>query len=217
MKRFLFLVCFFGFVSQATAQSDSLREMVKVDAIVYADSGKTGVEVMNLRLEYEFAGYGLYIPEKYPTCQKFSLTNGQSVEFSNVSRAFLRGERVKWKKYIKPQNRSLYPNIDEQGYRHWSDIEVNTRIIDWQGNEIKSRLERPENSDVFLIGKTMQGDFSLQIDQENDKTVVVKFKPRFVMQCTKNEKHLFPNRHYKFCPICGAPLRRIGILHDREN
>ncbi|MBD3384726.1 hypothetical protein GF407_07340 [candidate division KSB1 bacterium] len=214
MKRVILFLLLLSLLGHATAQTDSTRQIVKVDALVYADSAQSAVSVRFLQITYKFAGYGLYIPENYPVVQEFSLVNGQIVGFSNVSRAYLKGVRVKWKKYVQPQNRHLYSNIDEQGYRHWSDIEVNVRLIDWDGNTIKSRLERPESSDVFLTGKTDQGAFSLQLDQENNKTVMIKFKPRFVMRCTRNETHIFPNKNWKFCPICGAPLQRIGILDD---
>ena len=72
------------------------------------------------------------------------------------------------------------------------------------------RLQRPEVSDIFLSGATEHGDYRLQLDQENNRTVRVQFEALFIMQCRGNLKHLFPNLNWKFCPLCGSSLKRIN-------
>ncbi|MBN1542554.1 hypothetical protein JW992_10440 [candidate division KSB1 bacterium] len=185
--------------------SSSLSTIAKV----YADSSSAPATVKNLRLNYKFAGYGIYVPGDYPVVSEFRLENGEIISFTKIAQARLRGERTRWKRYIDPKERGQYAEIDSEGYYQWSDIEVAVHLRDWEGNEIRSRLLRPENSDVFFIGQTQRGDFSLQIDQENNKTVLIEFEALFIMQCEKDASHLFPNSNWKFCPLCGGQLNRI--------
>jgi hypothetical protein len=194
------------FLSSLFAQSNNLT---MVDAIVYADSTAQGIKVKNLKMDFKFAGYGVYIPANYPVVTEIPLENGEVINFENVAEARFKGERVNWKKYIEKDERHNYRNLDKEGYYHWSAIEVNTKIRDWDGNTTQSRIKRPDNSDIYLIGSTPRGDFELQIDQENDKTVIVEFEPNFIMQCTQNPSHVYPNVNWKYCPKCGGDLKRI--------
>ena len=83
-------------------------------------------------------------------------------------------------------------------------------VTGWDGRVTHSRLQRPEVSDIFLSGATEHGDYRLQLDQENNRTVRVQFEALFIMQCRGNLKHLFPNLNWKFCPLCGSSLKRIN-------
>ena len=98
----------------------------------------------------------------------------------------------------------------EYGYpEEFSGLGGLVREVDWEGNVISSRIKRPEYADVFLIGETSRGEFKLQVDQENNKKVFVKFEPNFIMQCSKDQTHIFPNRSFKYCPLCGNKLKKI--------
>ena len=188
------------------AQSE---EPVSVTAIVEPDSGKDQIRVEDLKIEFKFAGYGYYLPSDYPVMREIPLENGEIVSLDKIAEATFRARRVQWKKFIPENERANYDDVDKDGYRHWSAVEVDTWIRDWDGNVIKSRIKRPEYSDVFLIGRTSRGAYSLQIDQENNKTVHVIFEPNFVMQCPKDKSHVFPNSSYVYCPYCGKKLKRI--------
>ena len=192
--------------SMTTAQENKL---VKVSAIVAPDSGKKSMEVHDLKLDIVFAGYGIYFPSDFKTLTALPLENGETIEFSKIAEATFKGERVKWKKYILPEERDKYENIDSEGYYHWSDIEVRTIIYDWQDEVINTRLKRPDLSDIFLIGQTARGDFKLQLDVENQKTVHIIFNPQYYMQCTHDSSHIYPNATWKFCPECGHKLKKI--------
>lgn len=182
---------------------------IKISARIAADSGRQYITVQNLMIDFVFAGYGLYTPSEYPILTEMPLENGERILFNKIKEMTLSGERVFWKEFVPIEERSKFATIDANGYRHWSDIEVNVRATDWEGNVVKSRLKRPEYSDVFLRGETKRGELELQIDQENNKKVHIIFRPQFVMQCTGDKSHLFPNSDFKFCPYCGSPLIRI--------
>ncbi len=177
---------------------------------VFPDSSKPPIYVKNVRIEFIFAGYGVYLPSDYPTITSIPLESGERVSFENIAEIQCRPRRVFWKKYIEPVHRSQYNDIDAEGYRHWSDIEIEVLLKDWDGDETRARMLRPEVSDAYLIGKTDRGDFRLQLDQENGKTVRMEFEPLFIMQCTNDINHLFPNAQWRFCPLCGASLKKIS-------
>ncbi len=182
---------------------------MNISARVAADSGDQYIYVKNLMLDFVFAGYGLYAPSEYPIITEIPLENGERIRFDKIKEMSLSGQRVFWKEFVPLDKRDKFTTVDANGYRHWSDIEVNVRLVDWEGNVVASRLKRPEYADVYLRGETNRGELELQIDQENDKKVHVVFRPHFVMQCTGNKSHLFPNSDFKYCPYCGHPLTRI--------
>jgi len=182
-----------------------------IRARVSADSGKYYLEVNNLILDIVFNGYGLYSPGDYPILTEFPLQIGEKVRFDRIKEMTLSPERVFWKEYIEPSRRSEYTNIDDNGYRHWSDIEVNVRLVDWEGNLLLSRLKKPNYSNIFLRGETNRGELELQIDLENGTKTHIIFRPDFVMQCTGNKTHLYPNSNFKYCPQCGHSLVKITL------
>ncbi|HNS72921.1 MAG TPA: hypothetical protein PKI81_05915 [bacterium] len=190
----------------ATAQINSASI---VEAKVYPDSSKPAVTVKNLHLEFIFAGYGVYLPSDYPTVTYFPLETGERIAMENIAEMQCFPVRVEWKKYLEPEQRARNVPVDAQGYRHWSDVEVDVLIKDWNGNQVKSRLLTPDISDVFLTGRTDRGDFRLQLDQENGKLVRLEFEPLFIMQCSGDINHLFPNMKWKYCPLCGASLKKV--------
>ncbi|HNY92017.1 MAG TPA: hypothetical protein PKM23_10880 [bacterium] len=202
--RIVMILLFFSLTATAQVNSSSI-----IEAKVYPDSSKPAVTVKNLQLEFVFAGYGVYLPSDYPTVTHFPLESGERVLMENVAEITCFPMRVEWKKYLEPDQRSRSVPVDAQGYRHWSDVEVEVLIKDWNGNQVKSRLFRPEISDVYLIGRTDRGDFRLQLDQENGKTVRIEFEPLFIMQCSGDINHLFPNMKWKYCPLCGASLKKV--------
>lgn len=195
----------------AKAQTDDIR------ARVSADSGTYYVEVNSLLLDFVFAGYGLYAPGDYPILTEFPLANGEKVRFDRIKEVTLSPERVFWKEYVEIEKRREYLNVDENGYRHWSEIEVSVRLVDWENNTIQSRLKRPESSDIYLRGKTSRGEFELQVDQENSKKIHIIFRPNFVMQCTGDKTHLFPNSTFKYCPLCGKLLIKLTPQNMQKN
>jgi hypothetical protein len=201
------LTIFFISSLTAIAQTDSIPIF---EAKVYPDSSKPAILVKNLQLEFVFAGYGVYLPSDYPIVTHFPLETGERVAMENIAEAQCHAARIEWKKYIEPGQRAQNAPVDAQGYRHWSDVEVEIAIRDWSGNLVQSRLFRPEISDVYLIGNTERGDFRLQLDQENSKTVRIEFEPLFIMQCSGNLNHLFPNVKWKYCPLCGASLKKVS-------
>ena len=201
------LIFLFWASLSAVAQNDSVSLL---EAKVYPDSSKPAIVVKHLQLEFTFAGYGVYLPSDYPTVSYFPLESGERVSFESIAELICRPSRVQWKKYIEPAQRSSVTAVDQQGYRHWSDVEVEVAIKDWNGNQLNSRLFRPEISDVYLVGATDRGEFRLQIDQENGKTVRIEFEPLFIMQCSGNINHLFPNVRWKYCPLCGASLKKVS-------
>jgi hypothetical protein len=180
------------------------------EAKIYPDSSKPAVQVKNLQLEFVFAGYGVYLPSDYPTVTHFPLESGERISMENIAEMYCQPVRVQWKKYVEPGQRNQNTMVDAQGYHHWSDVEVEITLKDWNGNLVRSRLFRPEISDVYLTGTTDRGDFRLQLDQENGKTVRIEFEPLFIMQCTGDINHLFPNMKWKYCPLCGASLKRVS-------
>lgn len=188
-----------------------------IRARVSADSGKYYVEVNNLLLDFVFAGYGLYAPGDYPILTEIPLENGEKVRFDRIKEITMTPERVFWKEYIEFEKRKEYINVDENGYRQWSDIEVNIRLVDWENNVIYSRLKRPEESDIYLRGETIRGVLELQVDRENGKKTHVIFRPNFVMQCTGDKSHLFPNSHYVYCPVCGKKLIKLTRENMQKN
>ncbi|MBN1466953.1 hypothetical protein JXA02_14460 [candidate division KSB1 bacterium] len=212
-RRSMLVVLF----SLAAAAHLTAAPQADVRALVAADSGKYYIDVKNLILDFVFSGYGLYSPGDFPILTEFPLQNGERVRFDRIKEITLSPERLFWKEYVGPEKRQQYANVDEQGYRHWSDIEINVRLIDWEGNLIRSRLRRPEYSDIFLRGETSRGVFELELDQENGNKVHIVFRPNYVMQCTGNKSHLFPNSTYKFCPLCGHSLIKLTRENVRSN
>ncbi len=208
IKRFKILLLFFILCETAFLPAQSKTDF-PVTALVEPDSGKEAIRVRDLKLDFKFAGYGVYLPADYPTLKEIPLENGEIVHLDHIAEMTLKPTRVYWKKFIAEDERKDYTNIDAEGYRHYSTVEVEARLRDWDGTVSNSRIKRPEYADVYLKGKTSHGEFALQIDQENGKTVHVTFKPTFIMQCPKNKSHLFVNSDYKFCPYCGTKLKRI--------
>ncbi len=180
------------------------------NAKVYPDSIGACVYVKQVHLDFKFSGYGVYVPSDYPSLTCIPLENGERINFTNIAQMTLRSKRIHWKKYIEPAQRHQFDDMRADGYRYWSEMEAEAVIKTWDGVEIKSRIQRPDHSDVFISGITDRGDFKLQIDQENNKTVRLEFLPGFIMQCTADLQHLFPNVQWKFCPLCGAALKRIN-------
>ena len=205
LKRLLLILFLYSLSALAQIPSAHLFE-----AKIYPDSSKPAILVKNLQLEFIFAGYGVYLPSDYPTVTYFPLESGERINMENIAEVQCRPVRVEWKKYLEPEQRAQNVPVDAQGYRHWSDVEVDITLRDWNGNLVQSRLFRPDISDVFLIGKTDRGDFRLQLDQENGKMVRLEFEPLFIMQCTGDINHLFPNMRWKYCPICGASLKKVS-------
>jgi hypothetical protein len=190
--------------------SQGLSDDPSITAMIAPDSGENQIKVRELKLDFKFAGYGYYMPSNYPLADEIPLENGEIVQLENIAEATLNASRVQWKKFISEPERKNYTDIADDGYRHWSAIEVDVWLRDWDGNITSSRIKRPEYADVFLVGITQRGDFSLQIDQENNKTVQIIFEPTFILQCTKDKTHLFPNSSFQFCPYCGSKLKRIN-------
>lgn len=201
----LSIVMLFSLTFSLRAQTKAIN----ISARVAADSGRQYISVHNLMIDFVFAGYGLYSPSDYPILTEIPLENGERILLNKLKEISFAGERVFWKEYITADKRDKFTTIDANGYRHWSDIEVNVRAVDWNGNIVKSRLKRPEYSDIYLRGETHRGEIELQVDQENNKKVHIVFRPQFVMQCTGDKSHLFPNSDFRFCPYCGKPLDRI--------
>lgn len=200
---FVFLLC------QATFLFAQEKTDIPITAFVEPDSGQEAIKVLDLKLDFKFGGYGVYIPADYPTLKEIPLENGEIVHLDHIAEMTLRPKRVHWKKFIAEDQRKDYKDIDAEGYRHYSTVEVEAELRDWDGTVSKSRIKRPEYADVYLKGKTPHGEFSLQIDQENGKTVHLTFEPAFILQCPKDKSHLFPNSKYKYCPYCGTKLKRI--------
>ncbi|HNW59467.1 MAG TPA: hypothetical protein PKI62_07320 [bacterium] len=204
-QRILAILLFSSLAAIAQPDSPHLFE-----ARVYPDSSKPAIQVKNLQLEFVFAGYGVYLPSDYPTMAAFPLESGERIAMENIAEVLCRPVRVQWKKFLEPEQRRADPQIDAEGYRHWSDVEVEVSLKDWNGGTVQSRLFRPEVSDVYITGTTDRGDFRLQLDQENGKLVRIEFEPLFIMQCTGDINHLFPNMKWKYCPLCGASLKKVS-------
>ncbi len=204
-KHIFLLVVFFYFVSNvlSAAPQNGIR------ARVSADSGRYYVEVNNLLLDFVFAGFGLYSPGKYPILTEIPLENGEKVRFDRIKEVTFSAERVYWKEFVEPEKRKEYVDIDENGYRHWSDIEVNVHLVDWENKDLMSRLTKPEQADIFIRGETSRGVLELQLDVENGKKSHIVFIPNFVMQCTSDKTHLFVNSNHQFCPKCGNKLTKL--------
>jgi hypothetical protein len=188
-----------------------------IRARVAADSGKYYVEVNNLLLDFVFAGYGLYSPGDYPILTEIPLQNGEKVRFDRIKELTFSGERAYWKEFIEPEKRNQYVDVDENGYRKWSDIEVNVYLVDWENNKLVSRLKKPEQANIFIRGETNRGVLELQVDVEKNKKTHIIFRPNFVMQCTGDKSHLFVNSNHQFCPICGQKLIKITRESIKNN
>lgn len=181
-------------------------------AQIYADGSTPSVRVYNLKLDFRFAGYGVYKPADYPTITFIPLETGESVQFANIVEASFTGKRVQWKKFIAREDRKEYKNLDLDGYYHWSEVELETSILDAKGERIKVRMKKPEAADVYLTGQTDRGSFELKLNEENNKTVKMIFHPSVILQCSKNPSHVYSNPDWKFCPICGAPLKVVESI-----
>ncbi len=202
----LYVVIFSSTVSIAHAQ---ISKQVAVRALVAADSAGIYINVKDLSLDFVFTGIGMYLPSDYPIVTELPLENGERIRFDKIREATFQAVRVSKNEYIEPAMRHKYSTVDKRGYRHWSDVEVDVWVKDWDGNELKSRIFRPPHADIFLRGETTRGNFKLQLDIENEKLVHVMFRPNFVMQCTEVKSHIFPNMDYQFCPYCGKPLHKL--------
>jgi hypothetical protein len=207
MRFFVMLLWALAWCSFSAAQT--LKPM-NSNAKVYPDSSGVFVYVKNVTLNFIFTGYGVYVPEDYPSVTSVPLENGERINFDNIIQMVLRPKRVYWKKIMEPSQQHQLGEIGPDGYRYWSQVETEIFLKTCDGATINSRIQRPDYSDLFICGLTDRGDFKLQIDQENGKTVRIEFEPVFIMQCNKDLGHLYPNKHWKFCPLCGAPLRRIN-------
>ena len=212
-KHIILLLAFFWILSSIlyAAPQNGVR------ARVAADSGKYYVEVNNLLLDFVFAGYGLYSPGDYPILTEIPLQNGEKVRFDRIKEITFSGERAYWKEFIAPDKRSQYVDVDENGYRKWSDVQVNVYLVDWENNKLVSRLKIPDQSDIFIRGETSRGVLELQIDVENNKKTHIVFRPNFVMQCTGDKSHLFVNSNHQFCPTCGQKLIKITRESVKKN
>ena len=195
-------------VSASNAQPG---QNVPFSAIVYPDSAGQSVSVNNLRLDFQFAGYGIYMPNNYPTVAYIPLETGERVKFQYLLEVTFRGKRVEWKQFVESDRRDEFDNIDKDGYRHWTGVEVQTSALDLQRKRINSRIKRPEYADMYLKGSTPRGEFKLKLNQENGKTVRVVFKQSLLLQCVKDTTHVFPNSDWKFCPVCGGILKAIPV------
>ncbi len=184
-------------------------------AKIYPDSSDFFIHVMRAQLDFRFAGIGVYAAEDYPCLSSIPLENGERIAFENITRMTLRPVRVFWKKYLEPSQRRAMDEIDQNGYRLWSSVEVDAAVTTWDGTVIRSRIHHADQADIFITGTTDLGDYQLQLDQENGKSVRVEFEPIFIMQCTSDLTHLYPNRSWSFCPICGAALRRVSKPENR--
>ena len=204
-RVFVSIVMLFSLTFSVLSQTKSLN----ISARVAADSGHQYISVHNLMLDFVFAGYGLYTPSDYPILTEIPVENGERIFLNKLKEITFSGERVFWKEFVTEDKRDKFTTVDVNGYRHWSDIEVNVRVVDWEGNVLKSRLKRPEYSDIYLRGETQRGELELQIDQENNKRIHMVFRPQFVMQCKGDKSHLYPNSDFIFCPYCGNQLLRI--------
>ncbi|HPG37788.1 MAG TPA: hypothetical protein PLP19_07725 [bacterium] len=193
-------------VQQGISQNDTVNG---VTAFVESDSGKDRIKIENLHLEFKYGGYGVYVISDYPVLTRIPLENGENVDLNSIISASFKGKRVEWKKYIERENRNKYENVDDLGFYHWDELEVECVIKDKQEKIIRSRIKHPVLADIFLTGTTNRGDFRLQLDLENGKIVHVIFVPDFVMQCMKNSTHVFPNAEWIFCPYCGGKLKKI--------
>lgn len=212
-KLKILLVVFF-FISTtilSAAPQDGVR------ARVSADSGRYYVEVNNLLLDFVFSGYGLYSSGDYPILTEIPLQNGEKVRFDRIKEITFTPERVYWKEFVEPAKRKEFVDVDENGYRRWSDIEVNVRLVDWENNIVYSKLKKPPESDIFIRGETNRGVLELQLDLENDKKSHIVFRPNFVMQCTGDKSHLFVNSNHQFCPKCGKKLIKITRESVQKN
>ena len=205
MKKTLILILLFVVLCSIVLSV----EFVPVSAYVEPDSGKEHIKVENIQLDFKFAGLGYYLPSKYPILNEIPLENGEIVLLSKIAEATFKPIRVEWKKFIPENERKNTDDVDNAGYQHWKAVEVDCFLKDWNGNIIKSRMKRPDYSDIFLVGATSRGKFSLQVDQENGKIIHVLFQPNFILQCSKEKKHLFPNSMHKYCPHCGGELKKI--------
>ena len=129
---FLFSICF------ATSKEANQQEM-KYSAFVYPDSTGQSVLVQDIKLDFRFGGIGIYMPDKYPTIKYVPLETGEQIQFPYLLEVLFKGKRVEWKQFVEPDRRDEYDNIDEKGYRHWSEVEVQTTVIDLQRRKIQSR------------------------------------------------------------------------------
>lgn len=207
-KIMLMSLCCLILVGAILAQAQS-SVPTTINAIVSPDSAKEPpIRVSDLKLDFVFAGYGIYVEAEYPLLLEIPLMSGERVHLEKISQVSFHSKRVNWKKYVKPTERAQHRDIDSEGYRHWSDIEVDVYIKDLQGNLISGRIQRPEYGDIYLVGKTERGDFKLQVDQENNKTVLINILHDWSMQCEKNPLHVFSDASWKFCPICGGKLKK---------
>lgn len=200
---------FFAVIAPGTGISFGQNLDVPYTAQVYADDSSPSVRVNNLKLDFRFGGYGVYRPADYPIITYIPLETGESVQFSNIVEVSFTGKRVAWKKFVAKDERDDYKNLDPDGYYQWSEVELETSILDTKGERIKVRMKKPEAADVFLIGQTDRGKFELKLNEENSKTVRLIFHPSVILQCTRNPQHVYSNPEWKFCPIDGAPLKKI--------
>lgn len=197
---FIFFLCACATAADSTAVDPAFTASVRTD------STAEPILVQNVLLQLEFRGVGVYFKDDYPTLPAFPMENGEIIRFENVRQAFCRGERVFWRKFVQPELRSNYTDVDAEGYRRYSDVEVRLKLIDYNGKITEGLLKRPDFSDVFLIGKTERGEFRLQLDQENGKTVEINFRKASVRRCKKSPDHIFWQPDYRYCPYCGEEL-----------
>lgn len=211
MKRYAAFFVVWATCGVLLGSAPDAQKNQKFSAIVYPDSSGKSVTVNNLRLDFRFAGYGIYLPDNYPSVTYLPLETGENINFQYLIEVTFTGKRVEWKQFVEPERRDEYDNIDKNGYRHWTAVEVQTSVLDLQRNRTESRIDRPDYADVYLKGTTPRGDFKLKLNQENGKTVRIVFKSSLVLQCVKDSTHVFPHSDWKFCPVCGGALKAVPV------
>jgi len=204
----LLLIGYFTILGAIIFAQDTTAYLIQ--AKVSADTGLPTVDVAHLRLDFRFAGYGIYQVNDYPLLKHIPLETGEYISFENISNAVFESKKVHWKAFVEPVERIEFENIDSLGFRHWQSIEIYARIKDWKGDTIKARIQRPEESNVFLTGRTKRGDYILKLNTPGYQRIKVDFAPHVTMQCPKEMTHTFPNSSFQYCPYCGIALKRIS-------
>jgi len=177
-------------------------------AQISVNSSQEYILAQQILMDFDFSGFGIYAPADYPLTTKVPLQNGEIIPFDKIKEMTLWSERVIQKKYVSPENRAQY-NVDNQGYRYKSEFVINVTLVDWEGDTLVSRIKQPEYSDVYIRGQTKRGDVEIILDHESDDVVHVVFLPNYVLQCSGDKSHIFPNADYKYCPKCGKLLIKI--------
>lgn len=157
-----------GIVAAISSWSSSFAQDVPVTARKYgqqsiaqvAVGSNAPVAVSDLKMKFEYHGYGGYKPSDYSATEAIPLETGINVDFAKTDVVTF---------VPKP--------VEHRAKDHkWIETVVDVELKLVTGATIKQQLKPPESARVYLVGKTEFGDFKYLLNERRSSTVTVTFQ-----------------------------------------